>query len=476
MWQLDSTSTQPIYQKIVALVLAHLKAGRLLPGEKLPPERQLAQSFDVNRSTVVHALDELEAMGVIIRRQGSGTTINDGKWGVYTGSATNWRSYLSNDVFSQEDPYRERLKVAQAQPTAALIDASDGELPLELIPSLDLPAISWHEFLQEESLVENLGYLPLRQGIVDKLNKEEGLDLAVDQLLLTSGAQQALYLITQVLLRNGDGIAIEEPSSFYNLAIFQAAGIRLFGIPVDQEGMRVDLLEEKIIRHQLKMVIINPNFQNPTGTVMSLSRRQRLLELCRQYEIPVVEDDVFRELYFEGQERPPLLKTLDSENVIYIGSLSKILGATTKIGWVSAPARVTAQLGRARQEMDFSLSIFPQVLATSALTNPAYEGEILHLRQELSQRCDYLVAALKKQLGQAVRLRKPQGGLYLWLESPKKNWRMQDFKELLEQEVLTMPGFLFGGDTQALRLNFAALNEQQADELARRLGQQFGAL
>lgn len=466
MWQLPVKKTKPIYQSIVELVIEQIKLGRLLPGEKLPPERQLATTLGVNRSTVVHALDELAAMGVIIRKQGSGTIINEGKWGVYTGAATNWRSYLSG-AFNRRDPYLE--KVSQLAKTAEnqVIDAYTGELPLELIPSLELPSISWNDFLLEESLQDDLGYLPLRQQVVEVLNRERSLALTTDQLLLTSGAQQALFLIIQVLLQSGDAVAIEEPSSFYPLPIFQAAGIRLYGVPIDSQGMKVELLEQMIIKRKIKMVLVNPNFQNPTGTTMSLSRRKQLIALCQHYQIPIVEDDVFSQLYFSEKAKPMLLKQLDSENVIYIGSLSKILGTTTKIGWLSAPVKVTEKLAEARREMDFTLSIFPQVLALSALTNQQFDHQISMLRQELKHRRDVLIRCLQTHLGEAVSYVIPEGGYYLWLEISGHKIKLKQFEQLLERGILTMPSFVFGANYQGLRINFARLSDQESLELVR---------
>lgn len=465
MWQLPEKKTKPIYQSIVELVINHIKEGRLLPGEKLPPERQLAKTFDVNRSTVVHALDELEAMGVIIRKQGSGTLVNEGKWGIYTGAATNWRSYLSG-AFNRRAPYLEKLSLLAKAADSQVIDAYTGELPLELIPNLELPSISWNDFLVEESLQDELGYLPLRQQIVTQLNRERELSLTTDQLLLTSGAQQALFLIIQVLLQSGDAVAIEEPSSFYPLPIFQAAGIRLYGVPVDRQGMKVELLEQMIIKRKIKMVLVNPNFQNPTGTTMSLSRRKQLVALCQQYQIPIVEDDVFSQLYFSENEKPVLLKQLDSENVIYIGSLSKILGATTKIGWLSAPVKVAQKIAEARKEMDFTLSIFPQVLASNALSNRQFDHQIKLLRQELKRRRDTLISYLKLYLEQEVSYVVPQGGYYLWL-TISKEIKLKDFDSLLEQGVLVMPSFLFGVDTYSLRINFARLKDEESLKLVK---------
>lgn len=466
MWQLPEKKTKAIYQSIVELVLNHIKAGRLLPGEKLPPERQLAAAFGVNRSTVVHALDELEAMGVIIRKQGSGTLVNEGKWGIYTGASTNWRSYLSG-AFNHRDPYLEKVSQLARNSEGQVVDAYTGELPLELIPSLALPSISWNDFLVEESHQDELGYLPLRQQIVTHLNRERDLSLTTDQLLLTSGAQQALFLIIQVLLQSGDAVAIEEPSSFYPLPIFQAAGIRLYGVPVDSQGMKVELLEQMIIKRKIKMVLVNPNFQNPTGTTMSLSRRKQLIVLCQHYQIPIVEDDVFSQLYFSEKNKPVLLKQLDSENVIYIGSLSKILGATTKIGWLSAPVKVAQQLADARKEMDFTLSIFPQVLASSALSNRQFDQQIKVLRQELKRRRDVLVGYLKAFLGREVSYVIPEGGYYLWLQVEKRTLKQGDFDFLLELGGLVAPSFTFGVTCQSLRINFARLTDMGALRLVK---------
>ena len=217
------------------------------------------------------------------------------------------------------------------------------------------------------------------------------------------------------------------------------------------------------------MVLVNPNFQNPTGTTMSLARRKQLVALCQKYQIPIVEDDVFSQLYFSEEKKPVLLKELDNENVIYIGSLSKILGATTKIGWLSAPVRVTEKIAEARQEMDFTLSIFPQVLASSALSNPSYPDEIVALRHELVRRRDQLIDYLNRYLLGEVTYFIPEGGYYLWLRSKKKVFREKAFEWLLEQGVLVMPGFLFGVDQQSIRLNFARLNSETAERLVIKL-------
>ncbi|MGQ4818308.1 aminotransferase class I/II-fold pyridoxal phosphate-dependent enzyme, partial [Enterococcus faecium] len=141
---------------------------------------------------------------------------------------------------------------------------------------------------------------------------------------------------------------------------------RLFGVPMTEEGIDLEALEQTIRQHRIKMVMVNPSFQNPTGTVMPLRKREQLVKVCQTYQVPILEDDVFGQLSFIPKTEIPPLKKLDPDNVLYIGSLSKILGSTTKIGWLSAPASVTKQIAEARKMMDVSLSIFPQMLAKMA--------------------------------------------------------------------------------------------------------------
>ncbi|WP_314208296.1 PLP-dependent aminotransferase family protein [Vagococcus salmoninarum] len=465
MWELTRLPKQPIYQSIVQLILEHIKTGRLLPGEKLPPERELATLFGVNRSTVVHGLDELEAMGVIIRKQGSGTLVNEGKWGVYTGSRTNWRTYLAQGSLKESHPYLAKLQGLVTADDPELIDGFTGELPLDLIPSIDLPNISWKEFINEEKRQDLRGYQPLRQGVIKQLAQENHLMINDDELLITSGAQQALFLIIHVLLKNGDGVAIEDPSSFYGLSLFQGAGIRLFGVPLDSEGMKLTELEELIIRRKIKLVLVNPNLQNPTGKTMSESRRQNLVALCGSYHIPIVEDDVFGQLFFDKKRPVSSLKELDPNNVIYIGSLSKILGGTTKIGWLSAPNRVVLQLAEAHQGIDASLSVFPQVLASYALQDQTYESKLVALRQSLCQRRDRLVALLAAELGDKLTFEIPLGGYFLWVTVISKELKQTDYDLLLKNKILISPSFLFGGDYQSMRINFARLTEDQSSHL-----------
>lgn len=473
MWQLNKNEGKPIYQEIVALVLNYIDQGQLLPGEKMPSERKLADYLGVNRSTVVHALDELVAMGVILRKPGSGTHINDGKWGIYRGSAIDWRQYLNRGKDITDGYPQKAQEILTHQPEGQIIDAYSGDIPLGLVPELTLPTITWKSFLKEEKSQDAYGYQPLRSHIVQRLNQTHALGLDVANLMLTPGTQQALLLLIQVLLKEGEALAIESPSSFYQLSLFQAAGIRVYGIPVDEEGLNVDKLEEQILKKRIKLVLVNPNFQNPTGTTMSLKRRKALLRLCRNYQLPLIEDDVFGELFFKEEKQPTLLKKLDPNNVIYIGSFSKILGATTKIGWVNAPVKVLDQMAKMRHELDLNMSIFPQVLALKALENKNYESQMSDLRQILFQRMTALVTALDEELTTRVDYYLPEGGCYLWLTFKERKILQRDYDDLLHKGVIVTPGSTLGGSLQSMRLNFSRLTPEASLSLAKILEQVF---
>ena len=456
MWSLKKEKGVPVYVSIIELILSYIKKGDLLPGERLPSERKLAKYFQVNRSTVVHALDELVALGWIVRKQGSGTIVNEGKWGISTTPRTDWRRYLEQNAFAKVDPYTEQIELLLKQPSTNRLDLYTGELPLDLIPSFSFPPLTWKHFLEEEQQ-DDLGYLPLRQSISRETEKEYGFSLPPESLLITSGAQQALFLILQVLLQSGDSVAIEDPSFLYALPIFQAAGIRLYGVEMDQEGIDLDSLEKMILQHRVKMVMVNPSFQNPTGKTMSMKRRKALITLCQNYQIPILEDDVFAKLNFVSSDQIQPLKKLDPENVLYIGSLSKILGSTTKIGWLSAPTSVIQQLAEARKMMDFSLSIFPQLLANLALTDREFSRKISDLNTNIKQRSKAVFDTLNEMDEWEVSM--PQGGFYIWAKWKRGKLRQRDWAVFLQEELLIAPGFFFSENQDSIRINFTRVDE-----------------
>lgn len=462
-WDIERTPKTPVYQSIMKHITQNIQNGQLLPGQKLPSERKLATLIGVNRSTIVRVMAELEAKGIIKRQQGSGTMVNDDKWGLSQEPVVDWHQLIQG-----QQPDAHQLLMAQLKERLmddSGIDAYTGELPLDLVPAFDLPQSNWRDFIEADKNQDALGYFPLRQAISTLVAQEYPLTLPVEQLMITSGGHQAIFLIVQALLNSGDAVAICQPSFLYALNLFQTAGIRLFGVPMDEQGMRLDFLENEILKHRVKLVMLNPTFQNPTGRTMSLARRQALIQLCQTYKIPIIEDDAFGLLPFDKRTIVPPLKQLDPQNVIYIGSLSKIIGSTTKIGWISAPLAVLEKLSTARQDLDLTLSIFPQVLANYALSDVTFQDKLASLRAQISARMIYFFDLI----GHDVTCHRPSGGFYVWLKLSTDTLTKKQLDSFLAAGILCLPSFIFGDKTPAIRLNIARLNFEEIARLVEKL-------
>ena len=316
MFTVQKNGTKPLYQQIIEGIEAAIISGQLSPGERLPSERDLSIWLNVNRSTVIRALDELSDRNIIIRKSGSGTYVNDQKWGLLTYPSFNWRNSL---VASYQPSPNFKEDASQDY-----YDLRSGDLPIDLYPSLKLPEIDWQSLiLAEQQDNAQLGMLSLRETVQSYLKARFNFIVPVEQIMITSGAQQAISLIALGLLKPGDAIGIEQPSYFYALPIFQSVGLRIYGIPVDQQGLSIERLDELVHKHSLKMLFINPNFQNPTGAVMSFKRKKELLDFCQRKNLPIVEDDAYSQLYFYQSVDVNPVKKWDIEGqTIYVGSLS----------------------------------------------------------------------------------------------------------------------------------------------------------
>ncbi|MDT2602055.1 PLP-dependent aminotransferase family protein [Enterococcus hulanensis] len=453
MWELSENKSTPIYQQIMEQIITYIQDGTLQPGDRLPAERKLADYYQVNRSTVVHALDELVSLGWVLRRQGSGTVVNEGNWGRSTIPRVDWRSLFTQESHPKE-PFLEKLQQLLNDPEA--VDLYSGELPLNLIPDFRFPSYTWEELLLEERKQSPLGYRPLQQVICQRIKADQKIEVSSDQVLITSGAQQAMFLLLQVMLQSGDSVAIEDPSFLYSLPIFATAGIKLYGVEMDKEGMRIDKLEQLILTKKIKLIILNPTFQNPTGSTMSKKRRNELIELSRKYQLPIVEDEVFSEMNFD--EIPPSLKELASHQVIHLGSLSKIFGSSIKIGWIVADRDLIQRLSEAKQMMDFSISVFPQVIAHTALTDPRFEQNQKDLVVELEQRAAAFIEAAQV-VAEDWDFSAIDGGIYVYFTWRHQKLTRTDWEIFLREKLLIAPAFLFSNDTMAMRVNYTRLTE-----------------
>lgn len=466
MWTLNTNNPnkKPLYKHIITLIEQAIENGQLQAGDRLPSERELSQLLKVNRSTVVHALNNLTDRGVLIRKTGSGSFINHQKWGLQSQPLINWQSPPS--VLSQKsDSYA--LKANQLRKEAQithkpLLDLSNGDLPTDLLPALSLHKLSWQELLHHEQGEEasHLGLNSLRKAVKDYLAKSLKLSVDDDQILITSGTQQAIFLITQGLLKPGDAIGIESPSYFYSLPLFQATGLRIYAAPTDAEGITLEGLEKLINQKNIKMIFLNPVFQNPTGRVMSQTRKQELLTYCYYKQIPIIEDDAYSALPFQKNiDTSPIKKFDKQQQVIYLGSLSKYLGKNIRAGWMIAPKPIINKLAEIRQQLDAGLSVLPQLLAEHYLINHATTHEQF-LQETLHERSEQLTAWLTENYSQQLYFSKPLGGYHLYARclqhTPKDLNHL--LEHLLQQRIIVMRGSEFGDSPYCLRLSYGHFN------------------
>lgn len=459
-WKVNRQSDKPLYRQIFEFIEQKIAYGEFPPGTLLPSERKLAEQLNVNRMTIVNVYDNLTASGLVERKRGSGTHVSTHKWGVLPKGITNWRKYVEGGSFLPTYPLIRRIR-EEAKQLEKGFDLASGELSADLFPSRLLQSSFIDQsFPNDLSYEHPQGHLALRETVASYVKTHHNINTTSSSVLITSGAQQALYLITQCLLSPGDAVAIESPSYCYSLPLFQSAGLRIFGLPVGTDGINPDDIEDLYLNHQIRMVFLNPTYQNPTGTVLTDRRRKKVLEISEKLGIPIVEDDPFSLLSFEDKTHSSIKSFDYNGNVLYIGSLSKVIASSLRIGWLIGPQSVISRLADARQQMDFGLSIFPQIIANQFLQSADYTTHLQILLQELLGRRNEMVSALQETFGEKLDFIVPNGGLHIWC---KINQDINDQKlvdEGIKNNILFMPGSVYGFPNGYVRFTYARLKKE----------------
>ncbi len=325
------------------------------------------------------------------------------------------------------------------------------------------------------------GYNPLRELLVRHMARY-GIKVSIDNIVITSGSQQALDLIGKLLINPGDRILTENPSYLGALQAFTAYQAQYVTVPIDDDGLQVAHLEAAL-RSGPKFMYILPNFQNPTGVTLSLTRRYDLIALAEEYGIPIVEDDPYGQLRYEGEHLKPLV-VLDSEylgcegdggytgNVIYTSTFSKTLAPGLRLGWIVAPKDVVFKLVQMKQGTDLHTSSFDQMVAYEVARDGFLDKHIRTIRETYGHRRDVMLNAMEQYFPSEVRWTRPAGGLFLWVTTPESINTVDLLKDAIAQKVAFVPGYSFhpnGGGHNTMRLNFSNAKEEMIIEGIRRL-------
>ncbi len=325
------------------------------------------------------------------------------------------------------------------------------------------------------------GYLPLREMIV-RYSTRFGIEITPENILITSGSQQALDLLGKILINPGDRILVESPTYLGALQAWAAYGAEYVTVPMDEQGMMTEHLEEAL-RSGPKFIYVLPNFQNPTGVTLSLERRKRLIELADRYGVPIVEDDPYCQLRYDGEHIPSVVE-LDGQvrasgdkcyhgNVIYLSTFSKTLAPGLRMAWVVAPPDVIRKLVHAKQGADLHTATFNQLVAFEVARGGFLDRHILTIREIYSHRRNVMLGAMDAYFPPGVEWTHPEGGLFLWGVLPENLNAAEVLKDAIEQKVAFVPGapfFPIGGGHNTMRLNFSNASPEKIQEGIARMG------
>ncbi|MBB2483292.1 PLP-dependent aminotransferase family protein [Bacillus sp. APMAM] len=455
-WKPNKSSSVPLHKQITDYIKEKISNGEWTLGYKLPPQRTLAKVLEVNRSTVVTAYEELIAEGLIEGKSGSGTRVVNNTWNLLaTTPPPDWNSYVSFGTHKPNLPTIHEINQAEFSPN--IIRLGTGELSPHLIPSTSMKKV-FHQLSNREisyGYEEPKGLLPLREQIANYL-KTIGIPASPSSILIVSGALQALQLISVGLLHRGSTVLTEKPSYLHSLNVFQSAGMHLVGIPLDKEGIQANLIQQYKKQQKAALLYTIPSFHNPTGTLMTLERRKQLLDICHQEQLPLIEDDVYRELWFD--ENPPKpIKAFDKHGlVLYLGSLSKSLSPGFRIGWIVGPEPVVEHLADIKMQTDYGSSSLSQWAAVEWLSSGLYYEHLHEVRQQLKTRRDFTLDTLNKYFSDIAVWEKPTGGFYIWLRLLPSLSMRRLFEMALTEGILLNPGNVYDNQAdQYLRISYS---------------------
>ena len=446
---LDLEGEGPLYRRISDALRRAVDRGEIPLGTVLPPERTLATALSVSRATVVTAYERLKADGWLESRQGSGTWVRRPDAGASeSDAASTSRLYITDRAET---------------PTPAPVRAEDDIVDLSVAAVMGTPTVvdvlSSVSAADAAALTTQHGYAPaglreLRELVARRLCEQQ-VPTVEDQVVITTGAQQAIWLIARQHLQPGDAVLVESPTFPGALDAFRALGARMIPVPLDEHGVRSDLLADLVERLQPRLLYVTPHFHSPTGTVLPAERRNEIADLAARSRLAVIEDHTLARVDLdEGPTPPPIAAAAPQAPIHTVGSTAKLFWAGLRVGWVRVPEREALRTLAAKTVSDFGTSMMTQLLALRLLERT--DEVVRERRAELVPRRDLLCRLLREHLPD-WGWRTPTGGLSLWVELPEGN--ADEFAEIARRHgVAVVPGTALSvdeGNRRGLRVVYA---------------------
>lgn len=437
---LDESSSVPLYRQLHEKLAGMIRRGSLAHGERLPPTRELASQFGLNRNTVSAAYGLLEEEGLIRGHVGRGSFVH------FEGPL---------EIPSSD----ERISFESSRPDSS-------QFPLDEVQETCREVLAAQDARNILQLGSPAGYGPLRRYLMDQA-KEEGCARPGDDLLVTSGCQQALDLLQRVLAPSGTTVVVEDPVYHGLKNVFERSGVRLIGIGVNDDGIDLEQLARVCAVERPRLVIVTPDFQNPTGVSMPIRSREAITGIAREFHATIIENDIYRELRYSGEAAPSIKQLDESGSTILIRSFSKVAFPGLRVGWVTAPARVIGELVQARQWCDLHTDHLSQAIMLRFAQSGRLATHIRRMRNAGRERLKAVLQACERYLPDGSEFTRPDGGMNLWVRLPQGMDATQLLTRAEREGVSFVPGWQFGvmhRDAETLRLSFGGLSPQQIYE------------
>jgi DNA-binding transcriptional MocR family regulator len=451
---LDKNITIPLYIQLYEKFKTLIEENQL-ENEKLPSIRSLAKKLEVNNVTIINAYKLLEQEGYVYSLKGSGTYIKkspivDDLPYIEEGDM----ELMVNGILPLS---KDSINFASVSPTADLFPIE--EFKHALVEVLDRD--KGQAFLYPEIT----GYEPLRESISKFLMENYNTKVDKSQILITSGGQQGLDIISKTLIQQGDYIFVENPTYSGAIAAFKSRGARIIGIPMEEDGINIDLLKAYIKRYSPKFIYIMTNYQSPTTYSYSDEKKKEILSLAKENDFFIIEDDFLTDLSFTAKTKLPL-KSIDKlDQVIFIKSFSKIFMPGVRIGFITLPNRLFKEIVKAKHTTDISSSGFLQRAFDLYLRKGYWKSHIEKVKKVYSQKYNIMTKELNKLNKYGITYLEPKGGLSLWLKLPKDVDALELYNECTENNLAIVPGKIFFTDdsiySNYIRLSFGAINNEQ---------------
>lgn len=467
--KIDKSKPQHLYIQLYKEIKTMILKGQLQVEDRLPPVRKMAKLLGVNNITVVKAYEILEQEGFVYKKVGSGT-------------------YISKEII-KDFINRKPLRLPHGRDDIpAIVEQGHVKVDNNMInfasgtPSADLfPIDEFKEVLNEVldrdrgyafDYQEGKGYYPLREVLVDYI-KHNGILADVRNIQVISGAQQGIDIISKALLNYGDYVFVEGPSYTGAMAAFNSRGARMVDIPLQQDGLDLQQLEKKIRLYHPKLIYLMPNFQNPTGISYSTEKKEKILKICKQEGVYLVEDDYLSELSFNEGPNATLKSIDEHQQVIYVKSFSKIFMPGLRLGFLVIPTKLNENLLMAKHTTDISTSGLLQRAFELYLRRGIWQQHLLYMEGKYKERFATMLEAIERHIPKDVSITIPRGGVNFWFKLPKGFSGNELYNRAEGEGIAIAPGNLFfinNKDEGYFRLSIASVNQDQIQEGIGKLG------